>query len=706
METALSRRNFLKISTLAGGGMLIGFSLFDGESMAHETNDAIEAAINMYIKIGADDTIILLAPNPEIGQGVKTSLPLILAEELEVDWKKIKVEFSPVDRKYGRQTAGGSGSVRGRFTELRNAGAAAKEMLIAAAAETWAVATNECSAENGYVMHTSSGKKLSYGKLASKAASLKAPEKPVLKDPKDFKYIGTRVTDIDAYKITGGEALFGIDTRRKGMLFGVIARAPAYGKTLGNVDDSAALKIAGVKKVVKLPNAVAVLATNTWAAIKGREALVMDWKTSTKLENSSEHFASFKEMLNKKSTGTPSRNDGDVDAAKQNAAKVLEVYYEIPTLSHGQMEPLNFYADVKPDSVELFGPTQVPGQLKSAVAKQLNIPETKITINSPRQGGGFGRKLMTDSGVEAAMVSAAAQCPVQIQWTREDDMQNDFYRPAEMYRYQAALSSDSLLSWHQSGVGIGAGPRGDSYIGGTLANYRAESQGLTSNTPTGWWRAPGANTLAFAAESFMDEVCTSLKKDPVAFRIAIFNQAKSNPIGKLNYDADKYLSVVNLVAEMSNWGSQLPGTFRGFATWFSFGSYAAQVVDIQMIDGKPRVVKVFCAVNCGRVINLSGAENQVQGAIVDGICHAMFPKITFVDGAVEQKNFYSYPMLRMNDAPFDVVVKFVDTQEPPTGLGEPGLPPVAPALGSAIFAATGQRLRKLPFMDYFNEKQS
>jgi isoquinoline 1-oxidoreductase beta subunit len=280
-------------------------------------------------------------------------------------------------------------------------------------------------------------------------------------------------------------------------------------------------------------------------------------------------------------------------------------------------------------------------------------------------------------------------------------MQNDFYRPTEMYRYRAALSKDSLLAWHQSGVGIGGGIRGDSYVAGALANYRSEGQGFKSNTPTGWWRAPGANTMAFVAESFMDEVCLALKKDPLAYRLELFEKATKEPVGRLGYDPAKYKSVVELVAKMSNWGKTPGGIFRGFATWFFFGSYAAQVVEIKMVNGKPIIVKVFCAVNCGRVINLSGAENQIQGAIVDGICHAMLPKVTFIDGAVAETNFHAYKLLRINDAPLDIEVKFVETEEAPTGLGEPGLPPIAPALANALYAATGKRIRKMPFAGQF-----
>ena len=698
MATKYSRRDFLKVSALTGGGMLISFSLFDMPAEAKVSEEMVFAP-NAYIKITADGSIVLLAPNPEIGQGVKTSLPMIVAEELGVDWKKIKVELAPLDTRMGRQTAGGSGSVRGRFTELRTVGATAREMLTTAAAKTWNVPVTECNVENGEVIHKASGKRSSYASLASAAAKLEVPAKPTLKDPKEFKLIGTRVKDVDAHKIVTGQPLFGIDTRREGMLFAMVSRPPAYGKTLGDVNDTAALKIDGVKKVVKIKNAVAVLATSTWAARKGRSALVIQWNAGEKLENTSEHFAAFKTLLDKPAPTEPARNDGDVDAAKQGAAQFLDVTYEIPALAHGQMEPLNFYANVKDGKVELFGPTQVPGAVRSEVSKQLGIAEENITISSPRQGGGFGRKLMTDNGVEAALISAAAQCPVQVQWTREDDMQNDFYRPAEMWRYRAALSADNLLSWHQAGIGIGRGVRGDSYVAGSIANYRAEGQGFTSNTPTGFWRAPGANTLAFVAESFMDEVCTALKKDPVAFRLELLKKAKEQPVGRINYDPEKYKSVIELVAKMSKWGTKEPGVFRGFSTWFSFGSYVAQVIDVQIVNGQPKVKKVFCAVNCGRVINLSGAENQVQGSIVDGISHAMFSKVTFVNGAVAETNFHAYKFLRMKDAPTEIDVQFVESNEAPTGLGEPALPPVAAALANAIFAATGKRLRKLPFAD-------
>lgn len=696
MESTISRRNFLRVSALSGGGMLLGFSLLSPAAAA-----AAQEAVftpNAYISIATDGTIVFMAPNPEIGQGVKTSLPMIIAEELGVDWKMIKVEIAPVESKYGRQTAGGSGAIRGRFAELRKAGAAAREMLVTAAAQTWKTAPAECIAEDGFVRHAASGKKISYGELAAAAARLEPPANPTLKDPKDFKFIGKRINDVDAHKIVTGQPLYGADFRRQGMLFATVARPPAYGKTLGSVDDAAARKVNGVKDVIKLKNSVAVLADSTWAAIKGREKLQIQWNSTGTLENTATHFTTFKQMLEKGSASFE-RNDGDVEAAKKAAVTLLDVQYELPALSHGQMEPLNYFASVQNGKAELYGPTQVPDAVKKEVAQQLGIKPENITIGMPRQGGGFGRKLMTDNGVEAALISAAVNKPVQVQWTREDDMQNDFYRPAEMYRYRAALSADTLLSWHQSGVGIGRGVRGDSYVAGALANYRSEGQGLTSNTPTGWWRAPGANTMAFVAESFMDEVCGALKKDPVAFRLALLRKAKQEPVGRINYDPEKFIGVIEMVASMCNWGSAPPGVFRGFATWFSFGSYAAQVVELKMVNGQPKILKVFCAVNCGRVINVSGAENQVEGAIVDGICHAMFPKITFVEGAVAETNFDTYNFLRIRDAPPNIEVKFVPSEEAPAGLGEPGLPPVAPALANAIYAATGKRIRKMPFAE-------
>jgi len=694
---SVSRRNFLRVSMIAGGGMLVGFSALSN-SETGENTEATPFSPNAYIKISPDGKISLMSPNPEIGQGVKTSLVMLIAEEMNVDWQTIDVGIAPLDAKYGSQTTGGSGAIRSRYAPLRQAGATAKAMLIAAAAETWGVAVTDCYAEKGFVIHKSSGKKLSYGELATKAAGMPVPTNVPLKDPKDFTIIGTRVKDVDAKAIVIGKPLFGIDTRKEGMLYAVVARPPAHGKKLQSFDDSAALKVNGVKKVVQVKNSVAVLATSTWAAMKGRTALKINWEDASKLESTTDHEKAFRELLSKPAA-TPNRNDGDVDAAMAAATKVLDVMYEVPVLSHAQMEPLNFYADVRDGKAELYGPTQVPQSLVSAVAKELNIPATNVSLGLPRQGGGFGRKLRPDNGVEAALVSQAAQCPVQVQWSREDDMQNDFYRPSGMFRFKAAFKDGNLEAWHQSFASLSNGRSPDTYPAGAVKNLKIESHSLPTNIPTGPWRAPTHNVQAFANESFMDEVAHELKKDPVAFRLELLKKAKEQPVGKLAYDPDKFISVIELVAKMCNWGKTPANTYRGFSTWFSFNSYVAQVVEIQMLKGKPRITKVYCAVHCGKVVNVSGAENQVQGAVVDGLGHAVYTKLTFNNGAAVQTNFGPYNFVRMRNTPLDVVVQFVPSEENPTGLGEPGLPPIAPALANALFAATGKRFRKMPFVD-------
>ena len=697
----VSRRHFLKVTSIAGGGIAIGFNLL-AESVAVADTPGTFAP-NAYVSIDSKGLVTLMAPNPEIGQGVKTALPMILAEELEVKWDSVEVEMAPLESKYGNQMAGGSGAIKSRYTPIRQAGATAKQMLITAAAQTWGANEADCYAENAFVIHKPSGKKLSYGELATKAATLPVPTDVKLKDPKDFKIIGTRVGNIDNKKIVTGQPLYGIDTRRDGMLFAAVAKAPAFGKTLRSFDDTEARKVTGVKNVVAVPsrNLVAVLATSTWAAKKGKAALKVEWEDKTKLESTTDHTATFTEMLNKTSD-RPGRNDGDVEAAFAKG-KVLEAVYELPALSHANMEPLNFFADVRDGKVDLYGPTQIPSSLRSGVANALKVPQDIITLKMPRQGGGFGRKLQPDNGVDAAMISQAAKAPIQMLWAREDDMQNDFYRPAYMYKYRGAIGADnSIVAWHLNAAVLA--DRGASIPNGfpaaSIPNYRVDNHTLPSNIQTGPWRAPTSNAVCFADESFLDELAHEMKKDPIALRLELLDKAKNSPAGnKPGYDVDKLKGVLNLVAEMSNWGkNKKPNTYYGVAMHYSFSTYAAHVAEItRSPKGELRVTKVYCAVNCGKVVNKSGAESQVQGAIVDGLSHAMFSKVTFKNGAVEQTNFDKYKFLRMNSAPLDVVVKFVPSEDAPTGLGEPGLPPTAPAVANAIFAATGKRLRKLPF---------
>lgn len=704
IDQTTSRRNFLKITSIAGGGMLVGFNMISGAAEA--ADDAVFAP-NAFVSINSKGVITLMSPNPEIGQGVKTALPMILAEELEVKWDAVEVEMAPLNQaKYGNQTAGGSGAIRTRYIPIRTAGATAKQMLITAASQQWGVPAEECYAENAMVIHKPSKRKLSYGDLAAKAALLPVPTDVKLKDPKDFKIIGTRVANIDNHKIVTGQPLYGIDTRREGMLYAAVTRPPAFGKALKSFDDTEARKVTGVKNVVKAGNIVAVLATSTWAAKKGKLALKVEWEDKGKLESTTEHTAAFHELLSK----TPERagrNDGDIEAAlKDSGNKIIEAVYETPALSHANMEPLNFFADVRGDKAELYGPTQVPNNLRGAVARALNIPEANVSLAMPRQGGGFGRKLQTDNGVECALISQAAKVPVQMLWMREDDMQGDFYRPASMFKYRAAISpNNEIAAWHLNAAVLAGSSNGraaaaDAFPAASISNFRVDNQGLPSNIQYGAWRAPTANSVAFADESFIDELAHQMKKDPVALRLELIEKGKNQPVGKaLSYDPVKYKSVIDLVVQMSGWGkTKKPNVYQGFAAHYSFSTYAAHVAEVtKMPDGQLRVTKVYSAINCGRVVNQSGAENQVEGAIVDGLSHALFSKVTFDKGAVEQTNFHTYRFMRMKDAPIEVIVKFVPSEDAPTGLGEPGLPPIAPAVGNAIFAATGRRYRKLPF---------
>ena len=697
-STTLSRRHFLKVTSLAGGGVLFGFDMLANMTGETAAADAVFAP-NAYISIDASGLVTLVAPNPEIGQGVKTAIPMLVAEELDVDWHKVVVQQAPFDTvKYGNQSAGGSGAIRGRWEPIRKAGATARHMIVAAAAQTWNVPIEECSTDNGWVIHKS-GKKLSYGELAGKSAGIPVPDNVTLKDPKDFKIIGKRIRNIDNQQIITGKPLFGIDTRREGMLYAMVARPPAFGKKLKLFDDTATRKIPGVKNVVRVENIVAVLATNTWAAKKGKDALKLEYEDDGKLESTADHDAAFKQLVQQK-TDKPARNDGDAEQAIANAKKVISAIYEVPVLSHAPMEPINFFADVKDGNADLYGPTQVPGRVRTDVAKALNIPEDNITLGIPRQGGGFGRKLRTDNAVEAAMISQAAKAPVQMLWTREDDMQGDFYRPNGMYHYRAAINDNNEVeAWWLIAAALNSGraAMADNYPAGSVTHFRVDNQNLQSNIPTGPWRAPGHNALGFTEQSFLDEIAHELKKDPVAFRLELLKRAETNAAGKLNYNIPKFRGVIERVATMSNWGKPPKGRYLGFSAYFSFNTYVAEVAEISLVNGKPKLHKVYCAVNCGRVVNLSGAENQVQGAVVDGFGHAWFTGITFDKGAVVEKNFNSYKFLRMADAPLDVEVQFIESDEPPTGLGEPGLPPIAAAVANAVFAATGKRIRKLPF---------
>ncbi len=694
----VSRRSFLKVTALAGGGFMLGFQALAKGAEGLPAEEVF--APNAFLKIDGAGVVSLMAPNPEVGQGIKTALPMLVAEELEVDWEKVVIIQAPLNTKdFTRQVAGGSGSIRSSWDSFRKAGATARQMLVEAAAQTWGVKSDECYAEKGAVIHRSTGKKLGFGELASKAATIAVPTDIKLKDAKDYKLIGARVRNVDTKSIVTGKPLYGIDTKIEGMLYTMVARPPAFGKKLKSVDDSATRAIPGVKNVVTWENRVAVLATSTWLAKKGRDALKIEWEDDGRLDSTEDISAMFKDLVQKKHD-QPKRKDGDVEAALSSASKVVESVFEAPFLSHAPMEPMNFFAHVKDDgTVWMTGPTQTPARTRTEVAKALNVSEDKIFVGMTRQGGGFGRRLQADYSLEAAMISSIAKAPVQVIWTREDDQQGGFYRPAGMYRYRAAVDGNNdFTAWYliASGVNQGNASRENSFPAGAVKNFQVDSHNLESKITVGPWRAPNHNFIAFTEESFIDEIAHAVKKDPVAFRLELLDRAKANNFGKVDYDVDRYKAVVKTAAEMGKWGTQgVNKIYKGFGAHFSFGTYVAQVADISITDGKVKVHKVYCAVDCGRVINYAGAENQIEGGIIDGLGHALYGELTFEKGMAKQKNFHTYKLIRMADAP-EIEVKFINTDASPQGLGEPCLPPIAAAVSNAIFAATGQRLRKLP----------
>jgi len=680
--------------------LLIGFHVMGKNPQALELVDENDFVPNAFVKINSKGIITIMAPNPEVGQGVKTSLPMLVAEELDVEWETLVIEQAPLDvNKYKRQVAGGSGSTPSSWESFRKAGAAVRYVLRKAASQKWNVPIEEVTTDKGFVVHKNSDKRLSYGLLAKAAGDIALPEEVTLKDPKDYKIIGKRLGNVDSKKIVTGQVKYGIDTRREGMLFAMVAR-PTFGKKLVSFDDTEAKKVNGVKKVVRVENKIAVLATTTWAAKKGRDALKLVWEDESALESSSEHQATFRKNILLK-TEKPVRVDGDVDFAFTNANKVIESVFEAPFLPHSSMEPMNFFADVRTGRADVYGGTQTPERSYNEISKALGIPKENVTVGmSPRMGGGFGRRLMVDYSVEAALISKEANSPVLVTWTREDDMQGGFYRPAGMYRYRAALDKNNeFVAWHLTATSINEdnSARENNFPAGAIQHFRVDTHNLKSNVSIGPWRAPKHNFLAFAEESFLDEIALELKKDPVQFRLDLLDKAKANEYGKKIYDADRYKAVVKTAAEMGGWGKQgVNGIYKGFGAHFSFNTYVAMVADIKIESEKIKVVKVYCAVDCGRLINPLGAEQQIEGGIVDGIGHALFGELVIEKGVALQKNFNTYKMIRMADAP-EIEVKFINNEASPTGLGEPGLPPIGAAMANAIFAATGQRMRKQPF---------
>lgn len=730
VKTHYNRRSFLKVSAAAGGGIVIGFSWLTrckppaGAEVVGVPSEWFD--INSFIKIGDTGMITIYSPNPEIGQNVKTSMPLIVAEELDANWEHVNVEQAPLNTEiFTRQLAGGSQSIRQGWESLRMAGAVGKRMLMEAVAKEWGVSVTDLKAEASVISEKNGERTMTYGEIASKAAGLTVPEEVDLKDPKDFSLIGTNVKNVDGKRIVGGEPLFGLDFKREGMLISMIEHPPAFGMQPESFNESEIKAMPGIKDAFIVDTSVpeeqwsdtnaftqlvAIVGENTWQVMKAKKALKVKWALGEdeSFESSEDHTSKLKEAL-ESGESRRGRTDGDPDAAFAAADRVIERTYSAPFLPHNTMEPMNFFADVTADKAELIGPIQTPEFLELSISGMLGMPVENITIDMTRMGGGFGRRLYGHFGVEAVAISKKIGKPVKLIYTREDDMSQGTYRPAYRVKYRAGLDKDNnLVAFAVKGAGIPGSPVfPNRYPAGTVDHYRAENVGIATNISTGAWRAPRSNFIAGAEQSFLDEIAEAVGKDPIDFRLELFDRAINNPVGEKNdYDPERYAGVLKLVKEKSNWGQNMPGVHRGVAAYYCHNSYVAQVLDIEMESGQPKVKKVWCAVDCGIVINMEGAKNQIEGGIIDGIGHAMYSELTFQDGTPDQTNFDRYKLIRHSQAPEEIEVFFVENGIDPTGLGEPSLPPIMGALSNAMYRATGQRYYHQPFTTADQEQES
>lgn len=702
--TKASRRDFLKIAGTTAGGLFIGFNWFSCDSPKVEvlsTEEILSKAksFNSYLSISPTGDVVIYSPNPELGQNIKTSFPMVVAEELEADWEKVRVVQANLDpEKYDRQLTGGSGAMPHSWERLRKAGATAKFVLVAAAAKTWNVPAQEITVEKGIISHQGSGKKGHFGEFVTEAAAMTAPEEVTLKDKKDFKIIGTPVKNVDAKDMYTGKPLYGLDFQREGMKLAMIQRAP-FGMKIKSVDDSAARAVSGVTDVVTFGTSVAVVGNTTWPLLKAKKLLKVEYEPDGAVESTADHDRLFAELLVKGKAETK-RKDGNVDAAFKSAAKVVTAEYQCPFVAHSPMEPENFFAHVQGDKVELVGPTQTPDRARQETATLLGIPPENVTVEITRLGGGFGRRLRADYVIEAVEVSRAVNAPVKVTWSREDELTGGAYRPAVRYRFEAALdATGNMVGYKLRGVGMNAGncTRENNFPSGAVENVLIESIEHKSSITTNAWRAPITNFLAYAEQSFLDEVALAAGKDPVDFRLELLNRAKTNPVGELGYDVDRMIGVVKTASEKSNWGKN-PNVKQGFSVYFSHRSYVAQVADIEMQGNTPTLKKITAVTDCGMVVNPTGANHQVRGGIVDGMGHAMYTNLTFENGVPKQRNYDTYRLIRMKEVP-EIDTHFVDSGFDPTGLGEPALPPTGGAIANAIFAATGRRLRSQPFIE-------
>jgi isoquinoline 1-oxidoreductase subunit beta len=703
--SGLSRRGFLRAGAAASGGLMLSLSLPFGKGEA-EAADAFVP--NAFVRIGSDGQIVLTMPYVEMGQGTYTTIPMLIAEELEVDLKQIRLEHAPPNEKLyanpllGVQATGNSNAMRGAWQPLRQAGATAKMMLVAAAAKKWNVDTASCRAQNGEVLHPPTGRSIKYGALAADAARIPVPENVALKRPQDFRLIGTPAKRLDTPAKVNGTAVYGIDVRPPGVKIATLAQSPVFGGRMKSVDDAAAKAVKGVRQIVRLDDAVAVVADHMGAAKKGLAALVIEWDDGPHAKLSTDDIAGALEKATLNS-GAIAQNIGDVDKAMASAATKVEATYLVPFLAHATMEPMNCTVHVRKDSCEVWVGSQAVARAQAGAAKAAGLPLDKVVVHNHLIGGGFGRRLDVDGVIRAVEIAKHVEGPVKVVWTREEDIQHDMYRPYWFDRLSAGLDekgkpvawnnrfagSSVIARWLPPGFKDGLDP--DSTEGAIdlvydLPNFhveyvRVEPPGI----PTAFWRSVGPSHNVFITESFVDEIAAAAKQDAVAYRRALLDKSS------------RAKAVLELAAQKAGWGQALPERVgRGVSLQSVFGTYMAQVAEVEVSkNGTVRVRRIVCAVDCGTVINPDTVRAQIQSGIIFGTTAALYGEITLKNGRVEQTNFDTYQMLRINEAPV-IEVYIVESSEPPGGMGECGTSAIVPAVANAIFAATGKRLRKMP----------
>ncbi len=697
----VDRRRFIKVSGTAGAGLVIGFAL--PSPLLRAAQEAQQPFTpNAWLSIDPEGQVTIWVAKSEMGQGVLTSLPMIVADELGADWGRVKIQQALADPKYGSMTTGGSASIRRSFAPLREAGAAARMMLVAAAAKAWGAEPSACRAESGEVLHVPTGRRVSYGELAPKAARMEVPKQIQLKNPKEFKLIGKPMHRLDTPEKVDGRALFGMDVEFPGLHVAAVARCPVFGGKVKRFDAAKAKALPGVVKIVEVPTGVAVVAKDTWSAFQGRDALQVEWDEGPAAKTDS---AGLWAMLHEKGKeeGAIARNEGDAPAALKAAAKRLQAQYEAPFLAHATMEPMNATVRVEKGGCEIWAPTQAPQWAQGEVARLLGLAPEKVVFHTTLLGGGFGRRAMPDFVVEAAQVARAAGVSVKVAWSREDDMRHDFYRPMSLHLLEGGLDgrgkltaythrlvapsiSDQMNPGSVKGVDEAA-VDGAANILYAIPNLRVEYVMARTPVPLGWWRSVYASQNAFATECFIDELAAAAGRDPVEFRLELLGA--SSPMH----------SVVALAAERAGWGKPLPsGWARGAACCECFGTRVAEVAEVSVEKGQARVHRVTCAVDCGQVVNPDTVRAQVESAVVYGLSAVLTGEITIEKGRVKQGNFDDYPVLRMREMPEVEVHMLLGDWETAKlgGMGEPGLPPLAPAVANALFRVTGRRIRRLP----------